>query len=160
MAPHQTSLKISFVGSALSIEAFRLDEERHSIDLELARKAPSKQPEPLVLRPIGERLSFLWAGVGETGEILEVVHHLVDEYGQLGRRSALPPDREHDCPRLVFVNGNGGVSLIRAKRIVSCRHLAPPFRIECPEANEGDFHGSREPYRGEIVIRRKAVVHR
>ena len=50
---HQTILKISFVGNALSIEAFRLDEERHSIDLELARKAPSKQAEPLVLTGSG-----------------------------------------------------------------------------------------------------------
>lgn len=76
--------------TAVSIKALGIDEERHSVDLELARQATPEQAQPLLLRLVGKRLPLLRTGVGQTGGILEVVNRLMHEDRQFGRRNSLP----------------------------------------------------------------------
>ena len=73
-----------------SIKALGIHEERHSVDLKLARQAPPEQAQPLFLRLVGKRLPLLRTGIGQTGDVLEVMNRLVHEDRQFGRRDSLP----------------------------------------------------------------------
>ena len=77
----RSALTIRVVGKALSAVALGPDEKCHFIDLELASQASSKKAKPILLSLVGESLSLLRTGVGETGKILKMMHDLMDEDG-------------------------------------------------------------------------------